>query len=350
MTIEIPPGIVLRGNTDAVHRAHEKWRRQPVDLDLASEPPDPPDAFQSTLREPASVTGPGTFLGGETRTLRFEPSPVPGWWFDRVDLPGSLPIQVSVRNVWKTARNIVLRSGSQHNYMRMVEHIVALRPGLCLDNVLIKVDSGDPPLFECGSENLVRAIESAGFATQALPVSYVTVKEPVTVADDNGGFLTFAPCEPGAPALYMDCAVDFPNAMGKQRIRFNLNRKRFAGAARARTNTTAKTVLYCRTVGKLFADVRNLGYTNRNILIAGARRYWNTPLFMHEGKSLEAVWHRAMLDLLAAVALISDGRFAGRIVSYKAGHALDAEMIGLLYKYGALTRVTPGPGKQNLAG
>ena len=49
-----------------------------------------------------------------------------------------------------------------------------------------------------------------------------------------------------------------------------------------------------------------------------------------EGKSLEAVWHRATLDLLAAVALLDTGRFAGTIVSYRAGHTQDVRMAGLL--------------------
>ena len=91
-------------------------------------------------------------------------------------------------------------------------------------------------------------------------------------------------------------------------------------------------LIYTRTAGKIFADVRNLGYTLHNILIAGRWRYINKPYLLHEGKSLEAAWHRAALDLLAAVALIDRGRFAGTIVSYKSGHALDVEMIRQLYR------------------
>ena len=53
---------------------------------------------------------------------------------------------------------------------------------------------------------------------------------------------------------------------------------------------------------------------------------------MHKGKSLEAVWHRAMLDLVAAIALIDTGRFVGDVISYKAGHALDVLMVRKLYE------------------
>jgi UDP-3-O-acyl-N-acetylglucosamine deacetylase len=101
-------------------------------------------------------------------------------------------------------------------------------------------------------------------------------------------------------------------------------------------------MLYCRTIGKLFADIRNLGYTTENILIAGRLGYYNTPRLLHEGKSLEAAWHRAALDLLAAIALIEEGQFVGRVISYKAGHALDVEMIRRLYKEKLLRRLSAG--------
>jgi UDP-3-O-acyl-N-acetylglucosamine deacetylase len=60
---------------------------------------------------------------------------------------------------------------------------------------------------------------------------------------------------------------------------------------------------------------------------------------MHNGRSLEASWHRAILDLLAAVALIDRGHFLGRISSHKAGHAMDVEAVNLLYRNDLLTRM-----------
>jgi UDP-3-O-acyl-N-acetylglucosamine deacetylase len=334
-----PYGVILAGDADEVRRACDTFTQQGVDWDLTGEPPDPPDRRQVTIRKSVRVAGPGTFFGRERRTLSFEPTTLAGWWFDRVDQPGSLPIKVSVRNVWTTIRNIVLRSGSPHNYMRMVEHIIALRLGLGVDNLMIKADSGDPPLFDRGSMDLVEALADAGTEPQDAPVIYVTVKEPVTMGGANGSFLTLLPARNKTLHLQMDCAVDYPNAMGKQRVRFNLNRRRFCYGALARTNTTAAMKWYAQTAGKLFADIRNLGYTDKNILIAGRHRYMNEPLLIHAGKSLEAVWHRSLLDLLAALALIDDGRFVGGVVSYKAGHALDVEMVRILSRYGLLQTV-----------
>ncbi len=332
---QYPYGKVLLGEHEVARTAFERFQAQPVDQDMTTGEfagSDKRDR-QTTLGGHASVTGPGTFLGRATRTLVFEPNPEPGWAFQRRDQRGSLPIEVSVKNVWTTARNIVLRSGSPHNYMRMVEHIIALRVGMGLDNVMISVDSGDPPLFNRSSLDLVEAVEQAGIVEQQAAPVFVAVKEPVTVCQPNGGFLAFLPPENGSRELHVDCAVDFRTAIRQQRVKFTVNRKLFKYASFARTNSTLGMMLYCKIIGKLFADVRNMGYNSQNILIAGPRRYFNAPRYiLPGGKSLEAVWHRSTLDLLAAVALIDRGRFVGRILSYKAGHKLDVDMVGELYQ------------------
>jgi UDP-3-O-acyl-N-acetylglucosamine deacetylase len=250
-----------------------------------------------------------------------------------------MPIGVSVSNVWTTQRNIVLCSGSPHNYMRMVEHIIALRAGLGLDDVVISAGSGDPPLFNRGSMDLVEAVERAGIVPRGGPAPWVTVREPVVMGGPAGSFLKFIPAENGQRRLRVDCGIHFKTAIGRQRIRFDVTSSTFRHGALARTNTTLLMMLYCKTVGKIFADVRNLGYTRRNIVIAGRWGYVNQPGLVHEGKSLEAVWHRAALDLLAAVALVDRGRFAGTIVSYKAGHALDVAMVRALYENDLLVEV-----------
>ena len=328
-------GRILDGNPDVVARAYAAFAAQPVDLDLITPgAPSLPDQ-QTTLGKEVSATGPGTFLGKAQRTLTFGPSDEPGWWIERRHLAEALPVRVSIENVWTTGggvSNIVLRSGSPHNYLRMVEHIIALRVGLGLDNVLIRVESGDPPLFERGSMDLIEAIERAGIVTLAAPAPYWTVKETVCMAAPGGNFLVLHPAKAGERRLTVDCAVDFPNAIGRQRIRFVVNRDTTRQGAVARTHTSLGKMMYCKTIGKIFADIRNLGYTPRNVLIAGPRTYYNEPRLMHNGKSLEAAWHRAVLDLLAAVALIGRGRFAGHIESYKAGHVLDCRLITRLYR------------------
>ncbi|MDF7822627.1 UDP-3-O-acyl-N-acetylglucosamine deacetylase [Pontiellaceae bacterium B12227] len=329
------PGTILMGDEEAIKASYEQMNNQPVDWDLSGKAVEPMRKQQTTLAGATTISGPGTFMGKATRTLTFEPTNLEGWWLDRTDLPGSLPIRVGIANVWTTGQivsNIVLRSGNPHNYVRMVEHLISLRMGMGIDNMVIKFDSGDPPLFEQGSLDVVEALNKCGTKSIDKPVQYFTVKEPVTVGGTYGDFVSLAPPDdPSDPQLMVDAAINFNTAIGQQRIQFPVCKELTEMASVARTNTSYAKVLYCSTIGKLFADVRNLGYNKLNVSIASKSRYVNEPRLLHEGKALEAVWHRSVLDLLAAIALIPNGIFVGKIKSYKAGHRLDCELMKQLY-------------------
>lgn len=347
----VDAGHVIVGDGGLLPHLRKEFEEIPVDWDLSDQPTEPIRAEATTIRKSVQVSGPGTFRGSDQTTITLWPSTKPGWRFQRADYPDCLPVRVSADNVWTTGdiiSNIVLRSGPPFNYVRMVEHMIALRLGMPVDALTIEIDSGDPPLFNRGSMDLVDALESAGTRTLDEPVRYVTVREPVAAVQPSGGFLILEPCDPENPGLNIDCAVRFPNAIGQQRIRFPMNRDTFRQGAEARTNTSLGKMIFCRTLGKLFADIRNLGYTRDNILVAGKRNYYNDPQLIHEGKSLEAVWHRSVLDLVAALGLIAEGRFLGNVTSYRAGHRLDVELVCKLYKYDLVQEITlePTP-KQN---
>lgn len=341
---ELQTGRLLLGDERAFAASAARWAALPVDTVLRAPQGWLSDTVQTTLGGGFQVTGPATYSRRTDSTMCFEPYGRSGWWIDRADLPEQLPIHVSVRNVWTTARNIVLRSGNPHNYLRMVEHIIALKLGLGLDNVLIRIGTGDPPLFDVGSLPIVEGIEKVGVVQQhpLQPLIYWTVKEPVTVVSPSGGFLHLDPAAPGQRLLRLDVAVEFPTAIGRQRIQFDLCPGSFRHGAQARTNCSIAEMIFAKTIGRLFADVRGLGYTRENILIAGRHGYLNTPRLIENGKSLEAVWHRAVLDLVAALALIETGRLAGTVVSYKAGHALDVRLVTQLVLHDLLEPVPAG--------
>ncbi|MBQ6924188.1 MAG: UDP-3-O-acyl-N-acetylglucosamine deacetylase [Kiritimatiellae bacterium] len=336
-------GRILAGDKKAIEKAVGKWAGQKVDDRRVVDGDDAGfQAKRTTLAAPVSVTGPGTFYGKAKRTLVFRPSSRPGWWIKRTDQDEQLPIEVCPGNVWTATRNIVLRSGSPHNYLRMAEHIIALRQGLGVDDVLIETDNGDPPLFDRSSLDLVEALEGACIVPSSAnaDATWITVKEPVTIGGGRGDFVTLLPARPGQRKLTMDVAIDWRSVLGQQRIVFDVTRDNFVHGAGARTNATRMQMLLAKTVGVLFADMRHLGYTKKNILIHGRRRYVNAPLpqFDFEGRNYEAVWHRATLDLLAAIALLP-GRFAGTAISYRAGHSLDARLMTLLQLHGLLSAV-----------
>ncbi len=326
-------GRTVFGSAASIAAAYESFRSQEIDeVRLAADRSSPFPVRRVTLAGEASVAGVGTFKGSEKQVLTFAPSERPGWWIRRMDQPEQLDTKVDIANLWTSAQNLVLRSGSPHNYLRMVEHIIALKAGLGLDDVLLKVRSGDPPLFDQSSLPLIKAVDHAKTLAGAADASYVTVKEPVAFGGKRGDFLLFFPAEPGERNLRIDCAISWNTVIGKQRVLFDVTPETFRYAALARTNATHRQYVLAKTVGKLFAATRNWGYNEKNILIHGPRRYYTEPRFPVNGKFLEPVWHRATLDLMAALSLTGKDRFIGTVVSYRAGHTLDCDAIRALYR------------------
>lgn len=324
-------GKTVFGSAASIAAAYEHFRVQPIDeVRLAADRTCPFPNVRRTLESEAQVAGVGTFQGSRKQTLTFAPSAKKGWWIRRMDLPEQLDTEMDISNLWTSAQNLVMRSGSPHNYLRMVEHIIALKVGLGVDDVLLKVNSGDPPLFDQSSLPLVKAMEHARISDTAEPASYITVKEPVAFGGGRGDFLLFLPAENGERNLRIDCAISWNTVIGDQRVLFDVTPETFRYAAFARTNATRKQYILAKTVGKLFAATRNWGYNDKNILIHGRRRFYTEPRFPVNGKFLEPVWHRATLDLMAAIALAGPERFVGTVVSYRAGHTLDCDAIRAL--------------------
>ena len=333
---QYPEGRLVSGDAAAFAAARARFDAQPVD-DVRLSDGSGWRENRTTIAAEASVSGVGTFRGSERRTVTFAPSPKPGWWIRRTDLPEQLDTAVDISNLWTSARNLVLRSGSPHNYLRMVEHIVALKAGLGLDNVVIKTNSGDPPLFDDSSRPLVDAVIGAKIVETGEPATYVTVKEPLAFSGSRGDFLMFLP-DDGSRRLRMDVAISWRTIIGDQRIVFDVTPETFARGSYARTNATHRQYQLAKTIGWLFADTRHLGYNKNNILIHGRKRWYGEPRFPLEGtqKFLAPVWHRATLDLLAALSLTGSDRFVGTVVSFRAGHTQDCDAIRYLYRHDLL--------------
>ncbi len=336
-----PPCQLVNGNAGRLAAALKRFYAQPIGMRMLSEKSEAFPAVRRTLAGEVSVEGVGTFRGKEKRTLTFGPSARPGWWIRRTDQPEQLDTAVDIANLWTSARNLVLRSGSPHNYLRMVEHIIALKSGLGVDDVVISTNSGDPPLFDDSSLPLVKAFERAGIVETDAPASYVTVKAPFAFSGERGDFLLFLPPENGRKTLRLDVAIEWKTIIGRQRIVFDVNPDTFTFGAYARTNATHRQYQLAKTIGWLFADMRNLGYNKKNILIHGRRRWYGEPRLPLAGTDqfYEPVWHRATLDLLAALSLFGTDRFVGTVVSFRAGHTQDCDAVRALCRNDLLVKV-----------
>ncbi len=336
--------LIYGGDADALARNAEALSALPVDEERRAPEGWEPPRFESTVVAETTVEGRGTYDKRARRTLRFLPSTASGWRFRRTDLSGAEAIPVALASVRSASRALLLGTGEgDDNCVGMAEHIIAHRLGLCLSNLTVEAASYDPPLFDVGSMEIVESLQHVGIQEDInKPLPALTVRRPVAILRPGGsGFLYWEPpSTAGDSQMRLDVAVDFPTAIGRQRIRFDLCPQAFVHGAHARTNCSAREVLLAKTIGWLIPKYRNFGYTRDNILIAGRKRYHNTPgLLLPNGKSLEAVWHRACLDLVAALSLLPHGWPCGRFVSYKGGHVLDVEFLTRLQREGLLQSV-----------
>ncbi len=346
MRDERPP-LLLQGSPEGYQRACQALAAIPVDLELAAPDHWQPPRLATTILREAQVEGPATYHRGETRRLRLlpalAPDSLPGWHFWRQDLPEELPIPGTLASVSQAQRAIVLRSGAAENALRMSEHVICQKLGMGIDCLTVELLSEDPPLFDQGSLPLVQALEEAGLQEDPRrPLRYLAPREPAALLHpQNGGFLLWAPPEdPEDHRLFLDVAVNFPTAIGKERLKLCLHPQAFRKGAAARTNCSAREMRLAKMLSPFVSSWRNLGYTDRNILLAGKKEYTNSPnpdLALPEGKSLEPVWHRTCLDLVAALSLLPPlHRPAGRLTSFKAGHLLDVRFLKLLLRQGLL--------------
>ncbi len=331
------PELLQGGSLEALQLGRERLSEIPVDLELTAPEGYAPPEFACTVERAEEISGPATYQKGAKRTVRFRPTERPGWSFDRADLPEQLPIPAVVGSVCQASRAIVLRSGIDANRLRMSEHVICHRLGLGIDCLEVSLDSEDPPLFDRGSLPLMEALDRAGRREiPELRLKYLSPEKPQALLHpNNGGFLLWEPPEdPADHRLFLDVAIGFPTAIGKERLKLCLTPETFRPGCAARTNCAASEVRKARLLKWFVPALRNLGYTRENILLADRDHYLNEPeasLTLPSGKALEAVWHRTCLDLVAALSLLPPlCRPAGTITSFKAGHLLDVRFLTLL--------------------
>lgn len=97
--------------------------------------------------------------------MTFLPSlPNTGVRFRRVDLDGKPEIEARVDNVSETNRSTTLAKGNTR--IHTVEHILATFAGYGVDNVVVELDSNEPPIGDGSAREYCRMVREAGIVAQ----------------------------------------------------------------------------------------------------------------------------------------------------------------------------------------
>ena len=140
---------------------------------------------QTTINKSISLQGVGIHTGNKV-TLTFNPAVEnTGYMFKRIDLPGMPEIEALSKYVIDTQRGTTLEKDGVK--LKTVEHVLAALVGLEIDNVLIHIDSEEPPIMDGSSKFFVEALEKSGIRELSQNRSEYIVKNVLTYKDDQTG-------------------------------------------------------------------------------------------------------------------------------------------------------------------
>jgi len=140
---------------------------------------------QKTIQKEVSLSGVGIHTGNTVK-MTIKPAPIDhGFAFCRVDLQGSPIIAAKAEYVVNTQRGTNLeKNGVQ---IQTSEHVLAAAVGLDIDNLLIEINSSEPPIMDGSSKYFVEALEKAGIEEQDADIEEYVVKEIISYKDEVTG-------------------------------------------------------------------------------------------------------------------------------------------------------------------
>ncbi|MCK4824776.1 bifunctional UDP-3-O-[3-hydroxymyristoyl] N-acetylglucosamine deacetylase/3-hydroxyacyl-ACP dehydratase [bacterium] len=169
-------------------------------------------ANQRTIAKPCSISGVGLHTGNKT-TATFKPAePNTGVRFIRKDITDCPEIPGDIEHVIDNFRDTTIGLGKVQ--IRQVEHVLAAIYGLEIDNILVELDSNEPPVGDGSAEPFVKILQKAGYEEQNSPRDYLEINETIAYSEkENGIDMVVAPSD----ELRITFMVDYQNpALGTQ--------------------------------------------------------------------------------------------------------------------------------------
>ncbi len=298
---------------------------------------------QRTIKSSISCSGIGLHTG-KPCSLTFHPAPEGhGIKFKRLDIANSVPIPAIIDNVVDISRGTIL--GKDEVRIYTVEHVLAALAGLEIDNVLIELTSGEPPVCDGSAKPFVDVLIKAGIEDQEAPKEYLEIEQTIIYHNEEQGIdLVVVP----APAFRITYMIDYRNpVLGTQYTSlYDLKEEFVNDFASARTFCLLSEVESLKDQGliqgggldnavvivdrevdaseldrlkKLFGMTSEVIKGDNGILDGRELRYYNEP-----------VRHKT-LDLMGDLALLGFP-IQGHVLAARAGHASHVELVRLLRK------------------
>lgn len=298
-------------------------------------------ALQQTISNEVTLKGIGLHTGKEV-TMTFKPAPVNhGYAFVRIDLEGSPLIEANAKYVVNTERGTNLEKNGV--YINTSEHVLAAAVGLEIDNLLIEINSSEPPIMDGSSKLFVDALEKCGITVQDTEREEYVVKENITYKDEEtGSEIVLMP----ADEYQVTTLVDFgTNVLGTQNatLRHIFDFKKEISRARTFSFLHELELLLDHNLIK-GGDLNNaIVYVDKVIsdetLVKLKKAFNKTNISVKPNgvlDNLELYWpneaaRHKLLDVIGDLALVGT-RIKGKVIATKPGHKVNTNFAKKLQK------------------
>ncbi|HJQ20178.1 MAG TPA: bifunctional UDP-3-O-[3-hydroxymyristoyl] N-acetylglucosamine deacetylase/3-hydroxyacyl-ACP dehydratase [Gemmatimonadaceae bacterium] len=265
---------------------------------------------RNTIATETSVEGVGLHLGVGCR-LTFKPATAGrGVVFRRTDLANSPEIPATVDAAVLTDRRTQL--GHDPVSVHTVEHVLAAVGALEVDDLVIELSGPEPPIADGSAQPFVQALRNAGIARNGGAVQFLTLKQPVEVADGDARYAAYP-----ADTLDLDVTIEFPHrVIGRQQGSYRLSPATFESElAGARTFGFVREVEALRAMGLI------KGASTKNAVVLDDDGLVDTTLRWPD----EFVRHKA-LDCVGDLTL-AGARVRARVVAHKPSHRGTVQLV-----------------------
>lgn len=265
---------------------------------------------QNTIQNIQDFSGIDPIHGGEVH-ISLEPAPENTGIVFIVD---NTAIQASIGNILETGMHITtLSKDSTHVFV--TEHILSALYGLCIDNIIIRIHSGNTvPLLDGSSREFISILKKAGIRPQKDPRKYLRISRPKMFHKD-GSFAFFNPLP---NFLRIKSIIDFPNEVIRcQEFDSFIDTKTYVQEV-----APARTFFHKPYTPERWEKIRKM-YTgipesvNDSPVIA-----WNEEKFLHTLRFTNEPARHKVLDFLGDISL-TGYHIEGSITLYKPSHAFN---------------------------
>ena len=286
-------------------------------------------AKQQTILKSVSLKGVGIHSGNEVN-LTFKPAEDNfGYAFCRMDMPDKPIIEADINYVVNTKRGTTLEKDGIN--IQTSEHVLAALVGLEIDNVLIELDSSEPPIMDGSSKFFVEALIKAGIKEQSEDRVEYIVKDVISYYDeDSGSDITVIPSK----FYEVTTMVDFgTKILGTQNATMKKLSQFKTDFADARTFSFLHEIEMLLDNGLIKGgDINNaIVYVDKELskeTMFKLRKVFKTDKLAVQSNGIldnltlhypnEAARHK-LLDVIGDLALIGT-RIKGKVIANKPGH------------------------------